>query len=425
MEMSSEPPSGATEITSVAAIVDDLAAWVAARAHPTGIQRVAFGLLETAYGRGDLDLWPAVIISGPEQESTPQLIEVTRASLLPEQGLPRRRAGLVVLEATRRSIRSLPLPLGIRLRLKAAYRRIARDSRHVEAAGEAVGRRADMVLVPGAFWTGGIPIRLAALALRGVPVRLIVYDLLPIRHPEWVTTDFGHEFGTALDELAPLADRLVTMSGQVAAQLAERYPETAARIFVGVPDLKAHARDPTRSGMTASSMRVPGPFLLVLGTVAPHKNHRVILDAWRLARNESSVADSWLVIAGRPGWKSNRIEGEISRLANAMRILRLKDVSDADIEVLYEECVATVHASWSEGFGLPARESAARGIPTLIASSIPQDGLPAESYRLFDPADPVGLASLMIDELRSGRTRRHVHVGNGTGWEPLLSALVD
>jgi len=425
MGVSTAPPSEATEAKSVAAIVDDLAAWVAAATHPMGIQRVAFGLLETAYGRSDLDLWPAIIIGSAQEASTLRLIELTRISLVAGHGMHRRRARLSLLEVIRRSVRRLRLPFGIRLRLKATYLRLARDSSQVETVSEARGRRADLVVVPGAFWTGGIAVRLAELARNGVPVRLIVYDLLPVRHPEWVTRDFGREFGGALDELAPLADRLVTMSEQVAAQLAEMYPETAARIVVGVPDLKAHACVLTGAGTTRSSPQLPEPFLLVLGTVAPHKNHRVVLDAWRLARKEAGIADSWLVIAGRPGWKSEAIEGEIRRLASSMRILRLEDVSDTDIEMLYQRCVATVNASWSEGFGLPARESVARGIPTLIASSIPRDGLPAGSYRSFDPADPVGLAGLMVDQLRSRRTRRHVQLGSGTGWEPLLSALVD
>jgi glycosyltransferase involved in cell wall biosynthesis len=425
MGVSTAPPSHVMEVRSVAAIVDDLAAWVAVVTHPTGIQRVAFGLLETAFERSDLDLWPAVITGSAEEASTPQLIELTRVSLLPVHGMHRRRARLIVLEATRRSVRRVRLPSSIRLRLKARYLRIARDSSQVETVSGARGRRADLVVVPGAFWTGDMAVRLAKLARGGIPVRLIVYDLLPVRHPEWVTRDFGREFGRALDELAPLADRLVTMSGQVAAQLAERYPETAARIVVGVPDLKAHARVLTGAGTTRSSTQVPEPFLLVLGTVAPHKNHRMVLDAWRLARKEPDVADSWLVIAGRPGWKSEGVEGEIRRLASSMQILRLEDVSDTDIEMLYERCVATVNASWSEGFGLPARESVARGIPTLVASSIPRDGLPAGSCRSFDPADPVGLAGLMIDQLRSGRTRRYVQLGSGTGWEPLLSALID
>ena len=43
--------------------------------------------------------------------------------------------------------------------------------------------------------------------------------------------------------------------------------------------------------------------------------------------------------------------------------VRLGRVPDSSVAALYRGCVATVHASWAEGFGLSVRESIVRGIP--------------------------------------------------------------
>jgi glycosyltransferase involved in cell wall biosynthesis len=39
--------------------------------------------------------------------------------------------------------------------------------------------------------------------------------------------------------------------------------------------------------------------------------------------------------------------------------------SDAEVAALYQRCDALVNASYDEGFGLPAVEAAARGLPII------------------------------------------------------------
>jgi glycosyltransferase involved in cell wall biosynthesis len=159
--------------------------------------------------------------------------------------------------------------------------------------------------------------------------------------------------------------------------------------------------------------------------VEPRKNVRAIVDAWRIVRADPRAAGVRLVIAGRRGWRSDEIEAEIARDGERLGIVRLDHVSDAQVDALYRDCLATVHASWAEGFGLPARESVVRGIPTLMSSAIPRDGLPDGTYALFDPADPDALAALILDAIERRPGRTPIALGAGTGWEPVLSALVD
>ena len=143
---------------------------------------------------------------------------------------------------------------------------------------------------------------------------MIVYDLFPIQFPDWVVPEFTREFTEALDAIVPIADRIVTLSAQVADLVAGRYPEVSSRVSVGVPTLKAHAPSILAQGTeTEPPAPVLGPFLFALSTVEPRKNHRVILDAWRLARRDPRLSEAWLVIAGRHGWKTDDIEAEIAR----------------------------------------------------------------------------------------------------------------
>ena len=197
------------------------------------------------------------------------------------------------------------------------------------------------------------------------------------------------------------------------------------RVRAAVPDLHAHSPKTSGAGdLGATEVRsIPSPYLLALSTVEPRKNHRLILDAWRLYRSRKPIGT--LVIVGRRGWETGEIEDEIGRDAAGFQIVRIESVTDTELEALYAGAAATVHASWAEGFGLPVRESVARGITTLVSTGIPRDGLPEDQVELFAPDDSNRLSYLIEEALTFRWPRRPVITGAGTGWEPMVSALLD
>ncbi len=411
---------------SVAVLVDDLVTWLVAGLQPTGIQRVVTELLRTAYARNDIDAWPALSTISLRR-ARPQLLRIDPDGLRWDPGKGPRSVNQRMLRSVRAAVAPLPIPPRLRLAAKSIYAQLTFRLSGIGSDTSRLGwskHTPSLLLVPGAFWEGDAASRIESIAGEGIPIRMIVYDLIPVRSPDFVEPDLCIAFEQALDRLVPVSDRVITLSREVADLIAERYPYAAGRVHVAVPTLRAHAPKATVEvdGVAAPA---PGPFLLVLSTVEPRKNHRVILDAWRLTAADPRASGAWLVIAGRRGWKTDDIEAEIARHGDRLRIARLDHVSDEVVEALYRDCLATVHASWVEGFGLPARESVARGIPTLMSSSIPQDGLPDGTYRLFEPTDAQALAGLMLEAIVAGRVRMPVVLGEGTGWEPVLSALVD
>jgi glycosyltransferase involved in cell wall biosynthesis len=417
----------ATERTrSVAILVDDLATWIVTGHQPTGIQRVVSELLDTAAARTDVDSWPAVSLAGSGPDADVRLVEVDRESLRwegPDGGLRLRRR---YLQLVRRILRRAPLPARLRGGARLVYLRLALAIGGIRSSRSTGGRRADLLLVPGGFWSGDSAARIRSLAARGTKVRVIVYDLFPVRNPEWFDPRLCSDFAEALAVVVSVADRIVTLSDEVAKQLTDEYPTLGGKITTAVPTLRAHTSR-RAAGQSPWPSPVPRPYLLAVGTVEPRKNHRVILDAWRIAREDPRMAHASLVVVGRHGWMADDIEAEIARDGGRMNIVRLAHTTDDELEALYDGCHATVHASWAEGFGLPVRESIARGIPTLMSATIPRVGLADGSYLPFDPADARGLASLITDLLLTERVRAAStpRASDGTGWEPVLAALVD
>lgn len=409
---------------SIAILVDDLAAWIVTGHQPSGIQRVVSELLATAATRDDVRCWPAVTRM-PVRGGTPDLIEVAPESLrwkaAEEATLSRR-----VLRRVRSAIRELPLPAGIRRAARVAYRWLAMNIGGVERS-QPTSEAPDMVLVPGGFWAGDGQRRLEAMSEGGLTLRLVVYDLLAVLHPEWFEREVSNQFRQVFDAVVPLADRVVTMSEEVKEQVEVRYPTLRGRVRVGTPTLRAHVTSTGSQPVPVDALpaQLAGPFMFALSTVEPRKNYRVILDAWRVVRQDPRSTSWTLAVVGRRGWMADDIEREIERDAEALGIVRLASADDGLVERLYDGCHGTVHASWSEGFGLPVRESIVRGIPTLVSTGIPRDGLVEGTYDAFDPNDAAHLARLMKDVLAANRVRHRVEIGGGTGWEPMLSALID
>ena len=409
---------------SVAIVVDDLSTWLVEGRQPTGIQRVVSELLEASYSRDDIHCWPALTTGDSIGGRGPGLRPVARKSLRWDAHAVPASPQLRLLRWAQPRVAELALPSLLRRPVKAAYGRLSFRVGGVRTGTVADAARPDLLLAPGSFWAGASPGRIVALARTGIPVRIVVHDLFPIQHPEWCGDRLVEDFRAGFDQLTPMCDQIVTLSSKVARDLADEYPHLAAVIRVATPSLNAHAAHPSPR-LAQLPGRVRRPFLLAVGTVEPRKNHRAILEAWRTVLGDRRLPDAHLVIAGRRGWKADDIEREIAQGSERSRIIRVDDAADPIIESLYSECTATIHASWAEGFGLTVRESVARGVPTLASSGIPLDGLPDDSYELFDPGNPGELGALMVTALLAPWRRAAFRPESGAGWRPVLDAMVD
>jgi len=116
------------------------------------------------------------------------------------------------------------------------------------------------------------------------------------------------------------------------------------------------------------SIGYPENYLLSVGTIEPRKNFPLLVKAF--SSIASSFPDLHLVIAGRPADGSSDLEKAIESSPVSDRITVCGYISFETLLNLYQGALAAVFPSWDEGFGFPALESVACGIP-VFASDIP------------------------------------------------------
>lgn len=135
------------------------------------------------------------------------------------------------------------------------------------------------------------------------------------------------------------------------------------------------------------------PYVLMVGTMEPRKNHKYVLDAF-----DSGLFDEGmnLVIVGRKGWN---IDDLITRIENHSQynkqLFWINDASDVEVQAFYKNAFCVAFASHNEGFGLPIIESIKMGTPVFAADKAVLREVGGEYCEYFDTIKPEALVSLV------------------------------
>lgn len=120
-----------------------------------------------------------------------------------------------------------------------------------------------------------------------------------------------------------------------------------------------------------------------------HKNHLVLLEAWRLLADEGLFPSLALTLSPRDGLLKSEIEE--TSLKHDLKIHDIGQLSHKDVMALYAKSRALIFPSTSESFGLPLIEASHMGLP-ILASELDFVRDVCVPEHTFDPASPVSIA---------------------------------
>lgn len=276
----------------------------------------------------------------------------------------------------------------------------------------AVARRArpvaftngDILLLPDAYWgTKGVWEPVAHARANGALVATVLYDLIPLTHPQFIGGATPPRFLNYLQCVAKYSDLIVAISNTVRDQMVEYMQANCApgthcedvRSFELGADLAltdGPVRESLRQLMSDSQSASP-PFLCV-GTFEPRKNHAYLLEAFELLWQ--SRPEARLMLVGRPGWECDPLLQKLAEHPRRDRQLFVfHDLSDAELQHCYRSCRAIIHPSCVEGFGLPIVESLWHGKQTFASDTAIHREVGGQACTYFDLADPGSLVSAL------------------------------
>jgi len=222
----------------------------------------------------------------------------------------------------------------------------------------------DILLVLGSPWSHP---DYASLVLpqkqRGLKFGLLVYDLIPIRRPEWCDRNLVRYFRAWFDGVFPLCDEVFAISQSTARDVEAYARESGISLAAPVSPIPVGTVfEQLELPAAAQSRRIlpaAGTYALFVSTIEPRKNHMLLFRAWRkLLEERPRDSVPTLVFAGRVGWSVDDLMRQISNtdcLGGKLKLI--EDPTDTELLELYKGCLFTLFPSFFEGWGLPVTES--------------------------------------------------------------------
>lgn len=231
------------------------------------------------------------------------------------------------------------------------------------------------------------------------PTVLTVHDLIFERYPQHHKLTNRLFLAVGMRLFVRAAAAIIAVSEQTKRDLIELYGTPAAKIQViyqGIdpsfapasPAAIAHAKA-TYSLPTADG--TARPYLLMVGTLEPRKNHLTAMRALRQLK--AAGLPHCLVIAGGEGWLFAPIREAVAQLGLQADVHFTGYVPAADLPALYGGAACVLQPSLYEGFGFPVLEAMACGAPVVCSnvSSLPEAA--GDGALLVPPLDEHALAT--------------------------------
>ena len=249
---------------------------------------------------------------------------------------------------------------------------------------------------------------------------ITVHDLDFLDHPERTRAEIRRDYPALVPDHARRADLVVANSRQTAAQTSSRLGVPAERLVVCRPGAPSWPRRAEPAAV--------GPILFV-GTIEPRKNLDVLFRAYaRVLDGRPGVPP--LVLAGRTVEQSDAILRPLAEAPLAGHARHLGYVDDPARRRLFEQASMLVIPSLDEGFGLPALEAMAAGVPVIASRRGALPEVVGDAGILVDAGDDVAFAAA-IDALLADPQRRRAQADAGAArareftWADSAARLLD
>lgn len=244
-----------------------------------------------------------------------------------------------------------------------------------------------------------------------IPSVISIMDMSFERFPAYFTKKdyFQLKYWTKLS--ASLAKKILTISEFSKKEILEIYKFPEKKAVVTYPGY-----DATR--FNTKVKRKKGNYFLFLGTLQPRKNLLRLIDAFgQLGRKDIKLVIAGMINEGRGGWMHEPIFAKVKALGLDKNIIFTGYVPEAGVPALFAGSLAFVLPSLYEGFGIPAIEAMATGVPVVVSrvSSLPEICGPVPVY-IDEPDSTDSIRQALEQILTLSEAERREKISLGLNW---------
>ncbi|HTH66311.1 MAG TPA: glycosyltransferase family 1 protein [Gemmatimonadales bacterium] len=235
-----------------------------------------------------------------------------------------------------------------------------------------------------------------------------VHDVGALVHPDWYAPDVVEVHRRKNEAAARNSDAIITGSEFTNDEFVRLHQIGRNCIHVVPYGVSSFFRpvDPDRARATATRHGLTGPFLLYVGTRERRKNLLGLMEIFpRLSQRRPDMTLAlagmrpWAEASGVHGaghWSGQEVEARMRKLGIAGRVIVLGQVPLPTPRDLYSAAEAFVFPSYYEGFGLPALEAMACGVPVVASSRSALREVVGGAGVLVDPDEHEAFADAIL-----------------------------
>lgn len=216
-----------------------------------------------------------------------------------------------------------------------------------------------------------------------------IFDLSFLKFPEMFNKKDLWQLKNWTKYSVENATHIVTISNSTKKDIISFYNIAKEKITVAYPGYDEAIFTPVKNPETINALKekyqIDGDYLVFIGTVQPRKNLIKLIESFRKIENLKLVVVGKTTGQGRQAWMYKEIIEMPKKLDIADKIIFTGFVPTNELPALISGSVGFILPSLWEGFGIPAVEAMACGVPVIVSnvSSLPE--VVGDAGLLVDP----------------------------------------
>ncbi|OGI24904.1 MAG: hypothetical protein A3J76_05480 [Candidatus Moranbacteria bacterium RBG_13_45_13] len=238
-----------------------------------------------------------------------------------------------------------------------------------------------------------------------------IHDLAFKLFPQFFQKKDLHRLNLFTDYAVQNADKLIAVSSSTKKDLLKIYPglrEEKIKVIYHGYDKELFNENILEEEIEKIKLRYglrASRYVIYVGAIQPRKNIGVLVDAFRELRKNPKHKDLALVIAGDLGWLHAPI---LEKIKSTDGVIYMGKFKTKDLPALLRGTEVFVLPSLYEGFGLPAIEAMACGVPVIAADNSSLSEIVGESGLLYKPNNAAELTKTLREILEDSALKNHL-----------------
>lgn len=263
----------------------------------------------------------------------------------------------------------------------------------IRLAWEMISAQIDVLLIPAHILPFIHPKKSVA-ALHGLE-----YEYFPELYPFWHRLYLRWSTRYALKNAA----KIIAVSENTKQDLVKLYGGNADKISVIYHGIRQESRIKNQESRIRSN-----DYILYVGRIELKKNILGIIESYNLLRKKNPQLSNKLVLAGGRGFGFEKIIGAIDASEFKNDIVLKGYVFEEEKNNLLKNSAVFIFPSFYEGFGLPALEAQAAGVPVIVSNNSCLPEVAGNGAVFVDPKNSAEIAEAMEKVLGSEELRRNL-----------------